>query len=125
MHGHIPDAPLGYNVQPAYNDMDDEYAEDDEIPAPPRRGQQEFQIGPMDTSKYGMEISSKSWIDRIIDGMKDPLIIAALFMLLSLPQVSRILIQFLPVIGNNLYYSIGFKAVLAAFLFFSIRYFLN
>lgn len=124
MHGRLPDL---QQQQLQYGDMEvesgEEYVEDDDVPQPPTGETRDYQTGPMDTSNFGMD-TSKSWMDRFIDALKEPLIIGVLFALLSLPQVSRLLIQFLPVVGNNLYYSIGFKALLAALLYFAIRYFL-
>lgn len=109
----------------------DEYIDDDEMPAPPRVGnvrggcdRDGMTGGMLDMTNFGMNDSNKSWMDTIVDALKEPLIVALLFMILSSPQVSKLIMQFLPIIGNNLYYSLAFKGLLMGLLFFGIKYFL-
>lgn len=102
-------------------DMVDEYDEEEMMEQQPRGA-----MPPMDMTQFGMaEEGEKSWIDSIMEGLRDPVIVAALFVILSLPQVNRTLIQLLPAIGNNLYYTLGFKAVVLAVVYFLIRFFLG
>ena len=44
--------------------------------------------GMLDMTNFGMNDSNKSWMDTIVDALKEPLIVALLFMILSSPQVS-------------------------------------
>jgi hypothetical protein len=69
-----------------------------------------------------------SLTDKIINQIKLPIVVAVLFVLLSLPQFNRILTKFVPRLlaetGELNMMGLLAKAIILAVLFFGIRYFL-
>jgi len=110
--------------QPQQQEMEgDDMSDDFEDEMPSTRGIPQDHAFEM--SRFGMQEVSKSWLDTLLDSLRDPIIIAILFFALSLPQVNRFLIQTIPAIGANLYYNLGFKGVLMAGLFLLVTWFLD
>jgi len=77
---------------------------------------------PMDFSNYGMEENDKSFVDRFICGMKEPIIIAILYMIISMPVVNTLIMRFLPQLGNNSYVYLAFKTLVLVVVFSLLRY---
>ena len=77
--------------------------------------------GQNDYTKFGME-DDQGWMDRLIGGLKEPVIVAILYMILSLPMVNTLLMRFIPQIGNNTIMYLAFKTLIMVVLFTVIRY---
>ena len=65
-----------------------------------------------------------SFMDKILDSLRDPVVVGVLFAILNTPQVTQLLIRFLPMVGNNFMYNLGFRALVAMILFGLIKFFL-
>jgi hypothetical protein len=78
----------------------------------------------MEVEMDDLEEEDRSMLDRLFNMFRDPLIIAGLFVLLNLPHVNKLLTRFLPMIGNNMYYSLILRGLVLGLLFYLIRYFL-
>jgi TolA-binding protein len=79
----------------------------------------------MDINTFGMETApaNKSFIDKLIDFFKDPLVVGLLFVLISLPQFNNLILRFVPLVSSNIYYNIGFKALVMVLVYSLLKFF--
>lgn len=66
---------------------------------------------------------NKSTIDVIAGESKDIVLIACLFILFSLPQVSTMMEKFVPIMVNSIYISVLIRAVCVVVLYWLIKNF--
>ena len=68
--------------------------------------------------KAGLGKPPKSWSESIIDCVRDPIIVIVLYIIFNIPQVSDMLVRFLPeILKSNSYFILGIKALLIGVTF--------
>ena len=68
--------------------------------------------------KAGLGKPPKSWSESIIDCVRDPIIVIVLYVIFNIPQVSDMLVRFLPaILKSNSYFILGIKALLIGLTF--------
>ena len=79
----------------------------------------------IDINTFGMEAApkNKSFIDKLLDFFKDPLVVGLLFFLISLPQFNNLILRFVPLVSSNIYYNIGFKALIMVVVYSLLKFF--
>jgi len=97
-----------------------EYDENDEH----EQSQGSLDLTTLGTGGEGDEDGESSFVDDILQGGRDPVIVGVLFALLSSPQFNAIFNQMVPRVGESILYNLGTKAVLIAVLYFAVKYFL-
>jgi hypothetical protein len=65
------------------------------------------------------------FFDKLLNNIKLPIVVAIIFIIISLPQVDTLLASVIPSkINNNLYYNLAIKAILGALMFLLFNMFL-
>ena len=68
--------------------------------------------------KAGLGKPPKSWTETITDCVRDPIIVIVLYVIFNIPQVSDLLVRFLPaILKSNSYFILAIKALLIGIAF--------
>jgi hypothetical protein len=68
--------------------------------------------------KAGLGKPPKSWTETITDCIRDPIIVIVLYVIFNIPQVSDLLVRFLPaILKSNSYFILAIKALLIGISF--------
>ena len=118
--GPMPAPPI---QAPGYRQMPPQEMPPQEPPSEedPEEDLEESSQHPPDYTKYGMS-DDQGLMDRLIGGLKEPIIVAILYMILSLPMVNTLLMRFIPQLGNNTIMYLALKTLIMVGLFTVIRY---
>lgn len=76
----------------------------------------------VDLQAVGLAGKPKSWLDTIVDYLKDPLLVIVLYIIISLTQVDDLIKKMLPaIILSSSYYVLAFKGLLLGTMFLTSR----
>jgi len=116
--------------EPEYDEMEqqhtDRYRQYQHDPSQITQFQQERRLSdmPRPTNAGPVEhFQDMSWGEFIWEELKSPLLFVILFVLLSWPTITRLIVKYLPDNSMAHHYSLGIRAVIGAILFYLIRTF--
>jgi len=62
-------------------------------------------------------------VELVFDELKDSLIFAILFIIISLPQIDNMIYSVAPITKNSIYFMLGLKAIIIVALHWLIKYY--